>query len=88
MPSAVLGAGSESEEDVSAPLTVKHLLWACSLLGPLINEPMTVNGDRVTPPSKLRIRFLYALRTISKHHNTFSDFISHFRSLFRIFTAH
>jgi hypothetical protein len=44
-------------------------------------------ADRVTPPSKLRIRFLYALRTISKRHNTFSDFISHFRSLFRIFAA-
>jgi hypothetical protein len=46
------------------------------------------DNDRVTPPSKLRIRFLYALRTISKHHNTFLDFISHFHSLFCIFAAH
>jgi hypothetical protein len=46
------------------------------------------NGDRVTPLSKLQIRFLYTLRTISKCHNTFSDFISHFCSLFCIFAAH
>jgi hypothetical protein len=45
------------------------------------------NGDRVTPLSKLRIHFLYALRTISKRHNTFSDFILHFRSSFYIFAA-
>jgi len=44
MPSAVLGAGSESKEDVSAPLTVKHLLWACSLVGLSIDEPTTVNS--------------------------------------------
>jgi hypothetical protein len=44
MPSAVLGAGSESEEDVSAPLTVKHLHWTCSLLGPSVDEPFTVDS--------------------------------------------
>lgn len=44
MPSAVLGSGSESEDDVSAPLTVRHLHWQCSLLGPAIDEPLTVKG--------------------------------------------
>jgi hypothetical protein len=44
--------------------------------------------DRVTPLSKLRIRFLYTLQTLSEHHNTFLDFISHFHSSFCIFTAH
>jgi hypothetical protein len=42
MPSAVLGAGSESEEDMSAPLTVAHLQWLCCLMGPLVDEPITV----------------------------------------------
>lgn len=42
MPSTVLGAGSESEEEVSAPLTVAHLQWPCCLMGPLIDEPITV----------------------------------------------
>jgi hypothetical protein len=44
MPSGILGAGSESEDDVSVPLTVKHLHWLCFLLGPLVNEPLTVKG--------------------------------------------
>ena len=35
MPNTVLGAGSGSEEDVSAPLTVNHLHWTCSLMGSL-----------------------------------------------------
>jgi hypothetical protein len=42
MPSAVLGAGSESEEDVSVPLTVAHLQWLYCLMGPLVDEPITV----------------------------------------------
>jgi hypothetical protein len=44
MPSAVLGAGSESEEDVSAPLTVTHLRWTCLLLGPAVDDAVTVTG--------------------------------------------
>jgi hypothetical protein len=44
MPSAVLGAGSESEEDVSAPLTVQHLLWVCALLGPAVDNPTIVKS--------------------------------------------
>lgn len=32
MPSAVLGSGSEMEEEVS-PLMVPHLRWACMLMG-------------------------------------------------------
>jgi hypothetical protein len=44
MPSGILGASSELEDDVSASLTMKHLHWLCSLLGPLINEPLTVEG--------------------------------------------
>lgn len=44
MPSTVLGADSESEEDVSAPLTIAHLQWLCSLLGPAFNEPLTVTS--------------------------------------------
>jgi len=44
MPSAILGAGLESEEDVSAPLTVKHLHWTCSLVGPSVDELFTVDS--------------------------------------------
>ena len=44
MLSTVLGAGSESEEDVSAPLTVKYLHWMCSLLGPSVDKPFTVDS--------------------------------------------
>lgn len=42
MPSAVLGSGSEMEEEVS-PLTIPHLRWRCSLLGPAADELVTVN---------------------------------------------
>jgi hypothetical protein len=44
MPSGVLGSGSELEDDVSAPLTVKHMHWLCLLLGPSVNKPLTVKG--------------------------------------------
>jgi hypothetical protein len=44
MPSAVLGAGSESEDDVSCPLTMQHLLWMCSLLGPAVDTPTLVKS--------------------------------------------
>lgn len=44
MLSAVLGAGSESEDDVSAPMTVQHLLWRCSILGPAVDTPTIVKS--------------------------------------------
>jgi hypothetical protein len=44
MPSTVLGAGSESEDDVSSPLTIQHLLWMCSLLGPSVDKPTLVKA--------------------------------------------
>lgn len=43
MPSAVLGSGSKTEEEVS-PLTVSHLCWMCTLMGPSADEPVTVMG--------------------------------------------
>lgn len=44
MLSAVLGSGSESEEEVSTLLTVPHLHWDCSLMGPEADEPLTVTS--------------------------------------------
>ena len=43
MPLAVLGSGSETK-DVSVPLTIAHLCWTCSLIGPGSDEPITVNS--------------------------------------------
>lgn len=42
MPSVVLGSGSETEEEVSAPLA--HLHWPCLMIGPGTDKPITVNS--------------------------------------------
>ena len=44
MPSNVLGSGSETEEEVSAPLTVLHLQWTCKLSRPNADDPLTVRS--------------------------------------------
>lgn len=44
MPSAVLSSGSESEDEVSTPLTMPHLHWDCMLIGPGADEPLTINS--------------------------------------------
>lgn len=43
MPSSVLGSGSETDEEVS-PLSVLHLCWECTLIGPGADEPLTVSS--------------------------------------------
>lgn len=43
MPSAVLESSSGSEEEVS-PLTMPHLHWECTLMGPVADDLMTVMG--------------------------------------------
>jgi hypothetical protein len=40
MPSCIIGNGSESEAEVSAPFTVQHLRWQCSLIGLSADEPV------------------------------------------------
>ncbi|KAF8222394.1 hypothetical protein L208DRAFT_1322849 [Tricholoma matsutake] len=41
MPLLVLGAGSETDE--VSPLTIPHLRWTCTLIGPGTDEPVAVN---------------------------------------------
>ncbi|KAJ3925235.1 MAG: hypothetical protein NXY57DRAFT_863999, partial [Lentinula lateritia] len=43
-PSAVLGSGTDSEEEVSAPFRVPHLRWKCHVSGPKAQFPVIVNS--------------------------------------------
>ncbi|KAJ3925466.1 MAG: hypothetical protein NXY57DRAFT_907040, partial [Lentinula lateritia] len=44
IPSAVLGSGTDSEEEVSAPFRVPHLRWKCHVSGPKAQLPVIVNS--------------------------------------------
>lgn len=44
MLSCMLGAGSDSKDEVCADLTGRHFWWACLLLGNTADEPLTVNS--------------------------------------------
>ncbi|KAJ3883975.1 hypothetical protein GG344DRAFT_23836, partial [Lentinula edodes] len=44
MPSAVLGNGTDSKEEVSAPFRVSHLRWKCHVSGPKSVFPVLVNS--------------------------------------------
>lgn len=43
MLSAVLGSGSETEEEVNIPVTSCHYKWMCNILGNNADDPLTVN---------------------------------------------
>jgi hypothetical protein len=44
MPSAVLGNGTDSEEECIAPLSVPHLKWSCLINGPSVSSPILVKA--------------------------------------------
>ncbi|KAJ4496627.1 hypothetical protein C8R41DRAFT_761517, partial [Lentinula lateritia] len=44
MPNAVLGDGTDSEEEVSGPFRVPHLRWKCHVTGPKSDFPILVNS--------------------------------------------
>ncbi|KIK36119.1 hypothetical protein CY34DRAFT_95004, partial [Suillus luteus UH-Slu-Lm8-n1] len=44
MPSAVLGNGSDSDEECVAPLQTSHLRWECCVDGPAVSSPVVVSA--------------------------------------------
>lgn len=44
LPSAVIGNGSDSDDVSDIPLQTKHLIFKCTVNGPNVDEPITVNA--------------------------------------------
>jgi hypothetical protein len=44
MPSAVLGDGSDSDDECMAPLQTPHLRWDCLVDGPAVSSSVTVSA--------------------------------------------
>ncbi|KAG2737970.1 hypothetical protein P692DRAFT_20760211, partial [Suillus brevipes Sb2] len=44
MPSAVLGNGSDTDEECVAPLQTPHLRWDCQVDGPAVSSPLNVSA--------------------------------------------